>query len=72
MLTRFDAGSLLGDLRADAVDIRVDVYAVGDRLFVGVLHHQVLLEEPKVCADGVAVRPIRKASKYSSTCRHRL
>ena len=45
MLTRFDAGPVLGDLRADAVDIRVDVYAIGHRLLVGVLHHEVLLEE---------------------------
>ena len=28
------------------------------------------LKKPKVCFDGVAVRPIRCASKYSSTWRH--
>jgi hypothetical protein len=29
-----------------------------------------LLKNPKVCFEGVAVRPMRKASKYSSTWRH--
>jgi len=30
------------------------------------------LKKPKVCFEGVAVNPMIKASKYSSTCRHRL
>jgi len=29
-------------------------------------------KKPKVCFDGVAVRPTMKASKYSKTCRQRL
>ena len=35
----------LGDLGADAVDVEVDVDAVGHGLLVGVFHHQVLVEE---------------------------
>ncbi len=41
----------LGDLGADAVDVVVDVDAVGDGLLVGVLHDQVLVEE----AEGLLV-----------------
>jgi hypothetical protein len=29
-------------------------------------------KKPMVCLEGVAVRPMRKASKYSRTCRQRL
>src|SRR6266542_5364987 len=35
----------LGDARADAVDVEVNVDAVGDGLFVAVLHDEVLVEE---------------------------
>ncbi len=41
----FDLAARLGHLRADAVDVVVDVDAVGHRLLVAVLHHQVLVEE---------------------------
>ena len=41
----FHLAARLGDLRANAVDVVVDVDAVGHRLLVAVLHHQVLVEE---------------------------
>ena len=46
-----DLGAAFGDLGVDAVDVVVDVDAVGDRLFVAVLHHQVLIEK----AEGLLV-----------------
>jgi hypothetical protein len=46
-----DLGAAFGNLGLDAVDIVVDVNAVGDRLLVAVFHHQVLIEE----AEGLLV-----------------
>ena len=46
-----DLGAAFGDLGLDAVDVVVDVDAVGDRLLVAVFHHQVLIEE----AEGLLV-----------------
>ena len=40
-----DLGALRGDLGLDAIDVVVDVDAVGDRPLVVVLHHQVLIEK---------------------------
>ena len=40
-----DRRALLGDPRADPVDLEVDVHAVGDGLLVAVLHDEVLVEE---------------------------
>ena len=45
--TGVDRRAALGDLGADAVDVEVDVHAVGHGLVVVVLHHQVLVEEAK-------------------------
>ena len=42
-----DAGALLRDGGADAVDVVVDVHAVGHGHLVVVFHHQVLVEEPE-------------------------
>jgi hypothetical protein len=47
----FDFGAGFADFGADAVDVVVDVDAVGHRLLVAVLHHQVLVEE----AEGLLV-----------------
>ena len=47
----------------DAVDVEADVHAVGDGLLMAVFHDEVLLKKPMVCFVGVAVSPIRKASK---------
>jgi hypothetical protein len=47
----FHGATGLGDLGLDAVDVVVDVHAVGHRLRVAVLHHQVLVEE----AEGLLV-----------------
>ena len=41
----FDDAAPLGDLRADAVDLEIDVDVVGDGFLVAVFHHQVLLKE---------------------------
>jgi hypothetical protein len=71
-LAGIDDGALLGDAGADAVDVEVNVDTVGDGLLVAILHHQVLIEEAQRLLGGVAVRPTRKASKYSRTCRHTL
>ena len=46
-----DPGAAFGDLRLDAVDVVVDVDAIGHGAFVRVLHHQVLIEE----AEGLLV-----------------
>ncbi len=46
-----DLGAAFGDLGLDAVDVVVDVDAVGDGLLVAVFHHQVLIEE----AEGLLV-----------------
>ena len=40
-----DLAARLGHLGADAIDVVVHVHAVGDRLFVAVFHHQVLVEK---------------------------
>ena len=48
----FDLAARLAHLRADAVDVVVDVDAVGHGLLVAVLHHQVLVEE----AEGLLAR----------------
>ena len=40
-----DLGALRGDLSLDAIDVVIDVDTVGDRPFVVVLHHQVLIEK---------------------------
>ena len=69
---RLDLAALLGDLGVDAVDLVADIHAIGDGPLVVVFRDEVLVEEPRVCLEGVAVRPMRKASKYSSTCRQRL
>ncbi len=54
-----DGGARGGDLRANAVDLVVAVDAVGDRLRVRVLHHDVLVEE----AVGVLGRRGREADQ---------
>ena len=54
---------LLGDPGPDAVDVEADVHAVGHGLLVAVLHHEVVVEEADRLLVGVAVSPIRKASK---------
>ena len=41
-----------GDLGLDAIDVVVDVDAVGHGLLVGVFHHQVLVEEAEGLLDG--------------------
>ena len=46
-LPGLDGGPGLGDRGLDLVDGEVHVDAVGDRHVVGVLHHQVLAEEPE-------------------------
>ena len=46
-----DLGAAFGDLGLDAVDVVVDVDAVGHRLLVAVFHHQVLIEK----AEGLLV-----------------
>ena len=47
---RDDGRAVLGDLRADAVNVQVHVHAVGDRFVVAILHDEVLVEK----ADGLA------------------
>ena len=51
--------ALFGDLRADAVDVEVDVYVVGHRLLVVVLHYEVLVEE----AEGLLGRRRRQPNQ---------
>jgi hypothetical protein len=63
--------ALLAHLGADAVDLEAHVDAVHHRSLVGYSATRFWLKKPSVCFDGVAVRPMRWASKYSSTCRHR-
>src|SRR5439155_21544201 len=48
---RLDGRTLLGDPGADAVHVKVHIYAIGNRLAVPVLHDKVLIEE----ADGLAI-----------------
>ena len=43
--TGLNGRALLGDVRADAVDLEVDVYAIGDRLLVAILHDEILVEK---------------------------
>src|SRR5947209_5391713 len=38
--------TLLCNPSADAVDVKADVHAIGDRLVVAILHHQVSVEVP--------------------------
>ncbi len=47
----FDLAAGLGDFGADAIDVVIDVHAVGHGLLVAVFHHQVLVEE----AEGLLV-----------------
>ena len=54
-----DLGALRGDLGLDAIDVVVDVDAVGHRSFVVVLHHQVLIEK----AEGLLRRRRGKADQ---------
>ena len=46
-----DLAARLGDFGADAIDVVIDVHAVGHGLLVAVFHHQVLVEE----AEGLLV-----------------
>jgi hypothetical protein len=48
----FDLAALLGDGGADAVDVVVDVDAVGHGLLVAVFHDQVLVEEAEGLLGG--------------------
>jgi len=52
-----DGVALVGLLGADAVHLEVDVDVVGDGLLVGVLAHQVLVEEPERLFDGGGGQP---------------
>ena len=54
-----DLGALRGDLGLDAINVVVDVDAVGDRPFVVVLHHQILIEK----AEGLLRRGRGKADQ---------
>ena len=56
--SRVDGRSMLTGEGADAEEVEVHVDAVGDRLLVVVFHDKVLIEEAKVCLDGVAVSPM--------------
>ena len=62
-VTPRDGGTLLRDLRSDAVHVEVNVDAVDHRFVMAVLHDEVLIEEADGFSGGVAVRPIRNESK---------
>ena len=49
---RLDLSASLGDRGLDAVDVVVHVHAIGNRLLMAVLHHEILMEEP----EGLLVR----------------
>ena len=72
VMLRFDGGTFLGDLGADAVDVGIHVDAIGHRLLVGVLHHQVLLEEPEGLRRWRRRKTDEEGVEISGTCRHRL
>ena len=51
-LASIDDSALLRDPRTDAVNVEVNIDAVGDGLLVAVLHHQVLVEEAERLLGG--------------------
>jgi hypothetical protein len=62
-----DEGALFRNGGADSVNFVKDVYPIGNGLLVGYSMTRFRLKKPNVCLEGVAVRPMMKASKYSST-----
>jgi hypothetical protein len=63
LLLGLELAALLGDRGLDQVDLVADVDAIGHGLFVAVVADHVFLEEAVGAVVGVAVRPIRLASK---------
>src|SRR5439155_4717772 len=61
VIAGIDLGAAFGDLGLDAVDVVIDVDAVGDRLLVAVFHHQILIEK----AEGLLVGRGGKADGMS-------